>query len=99
MKFNKVLNEMQAEIVNGKIPTNKIFSNGNVVNLPQGSQWRKILGEILTCINKAGLANDFKQDREPLDIDGSDGTGKVKIQSDTGKRYIYDINRKKIYKA
>lgn len=99
MKLNKALNEVQAEIVNGKIPLNKVFSNGNIVKLPDGSEWRRILGEVLSAINKAGLADDFKKDREPLDIDGSSTNGKVNVQSDSGQKYIYDINRKKLYKA
>lgn len=98
MELKKLLNEVTAEIVNGKIPANKIFSNGNIVSLKDEPEWRKVLGEILVAIDKAGLSADFKKDMDPLDIQVGT-SGKVKLQSDSGKQYTYDVNRKKLFKA
>lgn len=99
MNFKQTINEIQAEMVNGKIPLNKIFSNGNIAQLPKDSEWRRVLSEIIAAIAKAGLSDDFKKDMDPLDIQGNSLQGKVKIQSDSGKKYTYDINRKKLFKA
>lgn len=101
MKFKKVITELQAEIVKGKIPGNKIFStNGNITQLGRNDEWRKVLGEILVAIEGAGLSNDFASDREPVDIIGKNlSNGKVVLQSDSGIKYFYDINKKLLLDA
>lgn len=100
MRFNKVITEVQAEIVNGRIPSNKVFSGNNITELPKDSEWRTVLGEILVAIKKAGLESDFKKDMDPLDITGSGKpVGKIKITSDSGKSYVYDVNKKKLFNA
>ena len=100
MKLRQLIDEMQAEIVNGQIPSNKIFNdNGNIIVLKDGDEWRKILGEILVAIKKAGLETEFTRDLDPVDIHGSKSTGIIYLQSDTGKKYTYNINNKKLIPA
>jgi len=99
MKIDQVLNEIQAEIVNGKIPSNKIFSGNNIVNLKSNDKWRSVLGDILVAIKRAGLEKEFSRDSAPDDIIGSDAhNGRVKLISDTGSEYSYDINSKKLFR-
>lgn len=99
MKLKKALNEIQAEIVNGKIPANKVFAGDNIASLEKGSEWRRVLGEILVAIKNAGLEGDFKKDLDPLDIAGEESPiGKIQIKSDSGVRYYYDVNKKKFFK-
>lgn len=100
MRLKNLLNEIQAEIVGDTIPANKLFSdNGNTITLPPGSEWRRILGEILVAIKKYGLQDDFKRDLEPIDIKTDKAHGTVSIVSDSGKKYIYNMNNKKFSKA
>jgi hypothetical protein len=101
MRFKRVLNEISAEIVGGKIPSNKVFSQGNIVKLPADSEWRRVLGEILQAIKDHGLESEFQKDMDPLDIANSNDTpqGKILIRSDVGNKYYYDVNKKKLFKA
>lgn len=100
MRLKKLLNEIQAEIVGDTIPTHKLFAdNGQGVKLPADSEWRRILGEILVAIKKYGLQDDFKKDIDPVDIQTNKANGTMLITSDSGKKYIYNINNKKFSKA
>ncbi len=100
MKLKKVLQEIQAEIVGNTIPAHKIFSGDNISKLPQDSEWRKVLGEILVAIKKAGLSDDFEKDLNPLDISGDQKpVGKISLVSDSGKKYIYNVDKKKLFRA
>jgi hypothetical protein len=100
MKLNTVLNEISAEMVGNKIPAHKIFdANGNLVKLKAGSEWAKVLGEIVTAIKSVGMEKEFSSDSDPLDFT-VDKNGKfVLVTSDTGKKYKYNINTKKFTHA
>jgi hypothetical protein len=99
MKLKTVLNELQAEIINGKIPAHKIFSNNNVINLKNYPEWRGVLEDILRAIKENGLQDKFSKDLSPDDITGDKASGTVRLTADSGEKYIYNVNRKKLEKA
>ena len=109
MKFNQLLNELQAEITNGKIPANKIFFNNKMLegdalkkflnSAVGGSTWLNILQDIMVKLrSEPEHLKGFSPDKDPLDIDGDSviKTGKVFLNSDSGVRYEYDIKTKKL---
>lgn len=104
MNFKNLLNELQAEISGDKIPARMIFNDkGNQIEfskVPHSSEWRKVLGEIIVAVKKYGLQDKFKKgDISTIDIHGTEPRGRVKLQADTGEKYYYDINSKKIIQA
>lgn len=104
MKLQKVLNELQAEIENGKIPGRGLFSDTghkiDISDVRDKSEWGAVIKEIVNAIKEAGLENDFKKyDIDSVDIQGKKPNGKISVVSDTGKKYVYDVNKKKLFKV
>ena len=96
MKFSIVLNELQAEIINKKIPYNKIFIQGNIPkSIP--SEWRSVLEKIMKKLQSLKLLYKFKADKNPLDIEGIKPSGTITLIADTGEKYFYDVERDLLY--
>lgn len=100
MKLKKLLNEVEAEIVRDGaqigIPRHKIFSqNGKTVDI-SNSEWKNIFIDILRAIKEQGLENEFSKDADPLDIVPGKAHGTVLVTADTGKKFVFNINTKKL---
>ncbi len=98
MKFKKALHELQAEVVGGKIPTNKIFINQKIPDsVPP--EWKKVLTDILTILKNKNLLNKFNKDAEPIDIEGTRPKGDITLVADDGSKYRYNVESGKLYNA
>jgi len=103
MNLKKLLNEVEAEIVRDGsktiIPRNKIFSNGNIADISKDDVTKDVLIEILRKIKEMGIENDFGKDQDPVDIWPGKAIGLWNVRSDSGKSYIYNVNKKTLVPA
>jgi hypothetical protein len=100
MKLDKLLNELQAEIVQGKIPVNKIYNlKGNIVNKTelQNSNFIELVREIKNAIQKAGILDQFSQESGEMDIKPY-RKNEYLLSPENGPKYIYNFITKKIIK-
>jgi len=98
--IDKILDEVSAEIVQGKIPANKVFnSKGQVVPLEQlkGSESLRLISAIKAELTRTGMIKNFNNDdTSNLDIVPFNKRF-YKITPDTGgKTYLFNINSGKI---
>lgn len=100
MKFKNILNELEAEITLNKnkepvVFNHKVFINGKIPsNIPP--RWITVLKEIKSKLIEKGLIDKFSKDEEPMDISGLAPKGDIQLRSDTGEKYIYNIESKKL---
>jgi hypothetical protein len=107
-KLDRLINEVQAEIVGNKIPGHKIFDNrGNMTGDEfKGSLSEKVLAKIFQAINKAGLMSLFSPDKGDLDIkpgkvlDGKGINTEYILTPDVGDdKYKYIVSTGKVVKV
>ena len=111
MKFDRVLNEIQAEIINGVIPWNHMDDiNGQPLGKDKEQVMSrinkkdpvglKVLEDIVKALRKQGIIDKFKKNLSPVDIGNFDHrTNTVTLQDDFGEKYVYSITKKIVYKA
>lgn len=101
-KIDKMLKEVSAEIVAGKVPASKVFDvKGNIVPLDQlkGSNSQQLLVDVKAALEKAGLLPQFaKNDLSNIDIKPFRKNMYI-LTSEAGPKYLYNVATKKISKT
>ena len=105
------LNEIQAEIINGQIPWSHM---DDIQGQPLGKDKEqvmsslkkndpvglKVLEDIVKALRKQGIIDKFKKKLSPRDIGNfNHKNNTVVLQDDEGKKYVYNIAKKLVYKA
>ena len=97
MKFQKTLDELQAEITpGGKIPLQRVYINNNVpASVPP--EWKKVLVKIVSKLKQLNLIDSFSKDASPVDIEGLHPRGNIALKSDDGTIYTYNVDSNLLY--
>ncbi len=102
-KIDKLINEIQAEIVAGKVPANKVFDvQGNVVPLEQlkGSESQALLAAIKDALIKTNLIKKFDTDNMTnIDIKPFRKNEYILTPDVGAEKYLYNVATRKITKA
>jgi hypothetical protein len=100
MKLQQILNELQAEIVGGKVPPNKVFDlKGNVIpsDKIKSSEFLPLLKEIKAAIEKAGILDQFSADKGEIDIKPF-RKNEYLLSPENGPQYVYNFATKRLTK-
>lgn len=95
MNLDKLIKEVSAEIVQGKIPARKVFDlKGNIIPLDQlkGSQSQALLAAIKAQLIKTGLIKNFNpEDLSNIDIKPFKKNQYVLTPDIGAKKYLYNV--------
>lgn len=105
MKIRDMINEFSAEITPKGITRNSVeTSNGKEIpkdkwdDFTKGETW-KTYKEIYATLKKNNLLKSLtKDDQKQMDIKPG-AKGKYIINTETGKKFVYDVNSKKLSKG
>ena len=103
MYLKKIINEVQAEIINNKIPARKVFDiNGNIVPLEKlkGSVSQSLLINIKAALIKSNLIQNFNpEDMSNIDIKPFRKNLYILTPDIGNKKYLYNVVTKQIKEA
>ena len=101
--LDKMINEVSAEIVAGKIPANRVFDvKGNVIPLDKlkGSESQSLLAAIKAVLIKTNLIKNFNPDNlSNIDIKPFKKNVYIIIPDIGAKKYLYNVATGQIREA